>query len=447
MSASLTLTRRQLLQYTAAIGGASVVGGSLAGCGNGPIRPVTSGPVQLAFWTHDDGYVEFFTAATTNGVTKALPFQYSLALTKSGAADLVTKMLAQAVAGRGTPDLAGLEFGSFPRVLRGNIARQLLHDLTDSVASVKDDLIAARTLPFTKDGRLYALDSDSPLVVYYQRPDRFAAAGLPTDIATWEEFAQVGAKAHARNGVSFGAVAVGSDLTQITQGFAMLLLQRGGRLFDEHGQLDIVSVEAENALSFLVAGLHSGFLTSVSDFYGSSMQTALKSNKLIGQFMASWYNIYGLQPNVPEQAGSWRIRALPQFAGGGSRTAFAGGTGFAALRDKPNTVAATEFLKAAYLTPAEQVRRYNDLGYLPTRRSVFNDPALLNVQDQFCGGQRLFEVFSEVIDEAPVYYQSANTSILDTVLSGHLLAAYNGDISPLSALKQTAEDFRGQTRV
>lgn len=443
MPENAALTRRRLLQYAAVVAGAGV----LSGCGNDNTSPATSGPVELAFWTHDDGYVKFFTTATTNGDTKALPFQYSLALTKSGAADLVTKMLAQAVAGRGTPDLAGLEFGSFPRLLRGDIAAQLLHDLTDDVADIKDDLIASRTLPFSKDGRLYALDSDSPLVVYYHRPDRFADAGIPADLATWEELAQAGAQAHAKSGVSLGAVAVGSDLGQVTQGFAMLLLQRGGRLFDENGELDIVTAEAENALTFIVNGLKSGLLTSVSDFYGSSMQAALKSNKLIGQFMASWYKIYGLEPNVPEQAGSWRVRALPRFAGGGSRTAFAGGTGFAALRDKPNTVAATEFLKVAYLTPAEQVRRYNDLGYLPTRRSVFNDPALLAVEDKFCGGQRLFEVFSEVIDEAPVYYQSANSSILDTVLSGHLLAAYNGDLSPLSALKQTAADFRGQTRV
>jgi multiple sugar transport system substrate-binding protein/arabinosaccharide transport system substrate-binding protein len=444
---STALTRRQLLRYAAAVGGAGALTGSLAGCGNGSSAPVTSGPVKLAFWTHDDGYVKFFTAATTNGDTKGLPFQYSLSLTKSGAADLVTKMLAQAVAGRGTPDLAGLEFGSFPRLLRGNIASQLLHDLTADVADVKDDLIPSRTLPFSKDGRLYALDSDSPLVVYYHRPDQFAAAGVPTDLATWEELAHAGAQASAKKGVAFGAVAVGSDLSQVTQSFSMLLLQRGGRFFDENGNLDIVTAEAENTLSFIVAGLRSGFLTGVSDFYGSSMQAALKSNKLIGQFMASWYKIYGLQPNVPEQAGSWHVRALPRFAGGGSRTAFAGGTGFATLKDKPNTAAATKFLTAAYLTPSEQIRRYNDLGYLPTRRSVFNDPALLAVEDKFCGGQKLFEVFSDVIDEAPTYYQSANSSILDTVLSGHLLAAYNGDISPLSALKQTAADFRGQTRV
>jgi multiple sugar transport system substrate-binding protein/arabinosaccharide transport system substrate-binding protein len=397
-------------------------------------------------WTHDNGYIKFFTAATAGAAT-ATPFTYTLNITKVGAGDLVTKLLAQAVAGRGTPDLAGLEFGNFTRVLRGDIAAELFRDLTADVADVKGDLITARTLPFSKDGHLYALDSDSPLVTYYHRPDKFAELGVPTDAETWEDFVNAASKISAAQGVSFGALAVGSSLPQVTQGYSMLVQQRGGRFFDENGDLDLVTPEAEDALSFAAKGVQSGFLTTVSDFYGGSMQAALKSGKLLGQWMASWYKIYGLVPNVPEQAGSWRIRPLPMFAGGGVRTAFAGGTGFAVLKDKPNTVAATELLKYTYLTPSQQVQRYKDLGYLPTRRSVFDSPELLTIEDDFCGGQKLFEVYKDVIDEAPVVYQSANQSILDTVLSGYLLKAYNGDLTPLQALQGAAEDFRGQTRV
>lgn len=226
----------------------------------------------------------------------------------------------------------------------------------------------------------------------------------------------------------------------------MLLQQRGGELFDAQGELQIESEEAEDVLAFIAKGLASGFLTSVSDYYGPSIQAALKSGKLAGLWMASWYKTFGLLPNVPDQKGLWRIRPLPRFSGGGSRAAFAGGTGFAVLKGKPNTEAATHLLAAAYLDPQQQIRRYQMLGYLPTLRSVFNDPALLSITDDFCGGQRLFEVYSDVIGEAPPVNLSPNKAILDTVLSGYLLQAYKGNISPREALRQAATAFRGQTR-
>ncbi|MDT0321999.1 ABC transporter substrate-binding protein [Streptomyces millisiae] len=444
-----TMSRRGLLRLGGGVGAAALLGGALSGCGRAAsAEPVTSGSVNLAFWTHDQAYVDFFETAAANAEAAGdSPFRWHLAPTRAGAADVVTKTIAQAIAGRGTPDVAGLEIGAFPRFLRGEIAAELLEPLEGHIdADVRDDLLPSRTAPFTKDGHLYALDSDAPLVVYYYREPEFARVGLPTDLATWDELAEAGRRAHERHGVAIGAVAVGSDLGQVVQIFDMLLMQSGGRLFDEDGTLTIETPEAERALAFLVRGVREGFITTVSDFYGPGMQAALKSGELIGQWMATWYKIYGLMPNVPEQSGQWRIRPLPVFSDGGSRTSFTGGTGFAALTGKRNTLAGVELVTSAYLTPAEQIRRFVDLGYLPTRRSVFDDPQLLEIEDEYCGGQRMFEVYREVVDEAPVFYLSADKPILDTVLSGHLLRAYHGDSSPAEALRNAAEDFRGQTR-
>ncbi|WP_243745059.1 ABC transporter substrate-binding protein [Streptomyces hainanensis] len=443
------MSRRGLLRLGGGVGAAAVLGGALSGCGRAAeADPVTSGTVDLSFWTHDQAYVDFFATAARNAEAAGdAPFRWRLNPTRAGAQDVVTKTIAQAIAGRGTPDVAGLEINNFTRMLRGEIATELLEPLEGHLdADVRDDLLTVRTAPFSKDGHLYALDSDAPLVVYYYREPEFARASLPTDLATWDELAEAGRRAHERHDVAIGAVAVGSDLTQITQIFDMLLMQRGGRFFDEDGTLTIETPEAEQALAFLARGVQEGFLTTVSDFYGPAMQAALKSGQLIGQWMATWYKIYGLMPNVPEQSGQWRIRPLPVFPDGGSRTSFTGGTGFAALRAKRNTLAGVELVKAAFLTPAEQIRRYVDLGYLPTRRSVFDAPELLRIEDEYCGGQRMVEVYRDLIDEAPVFYLSADRPILDTVLSGHLLRAYHGDSTPAQALRDAAEDFRGQTR-
>jgi ABC-type glycerol-3-phosphate transport system substrate-binding protein len=445
-TAAKDVSRRSVLRWGAAAGGALALSGLLSACSPGGKLPtITSGKADIAFWTHDDGYIKFFTEALP-GAGAEYGFDYTLDVTKAGASDIVTKLIAQAVAGTGTPDVVGLEIAAFSRTLRGTIASELLVDLTDAVKPFKDDLIQARVTPFSKDGKLYALDSDTPMAVYYYRADEFDRLNIPKDIETWEEFAKVGAVVSAREGVSFGALAVGSDLPQVLQSFQLLLLQRGGDFFNADGELMLDSPEALETLTFAAEGVQSGFFTTVSDMYGPSVQSGFKQGKILGVNMPSWYASYGIKPNVPEQSGMWRVRALPSFTGGGGRTAVGGGTGFGALRNKPNSEAAVSLILGTYLDPAQQVKRYRDMGYLPTLRSVYDDPELLTITDEYFGGQALFEVYKEIIDDAPEVHQSANQTILTTVLSGYLLRAYKGNISPKDALAGAANDFRGQAR-
>jgi multiple sugar transport system substrate-binding protein/arabinosaccharide transport system substrate-binding protein len=435
--------RRALLRGACAAGSAA----ALSACGAGAARTVTSGAVTLSLWTHDPGYQSFF----TKGIPEAdrlTDFTYHLDVTRAAAPDLVTKLLAQAVAGRGTPDLVGFVIDAFPRMLRGEIAPRLLHDFTADIAAVpglKDDLLPARTAPYGKDGKLYALDSDTPLVVYYHRDDLFAKYGLSGAMGTWEEFAEAGTRVHRDHSASLCVVATGgSDSAQIVSSFQMLLYQRGGAFFDERRRLVLDSPEAEEVLAFLCRGLRSGFVIDVSDYYGAAMQTALKQGKVIGLPMATWYKNYGLLPNVPEQKGRWRVRALPRFARGGGRTATLGGTGFGVVRDKANTEAATDFLMNTWLTHEGQVRRFRETGYLPTRRSVFADPRLSATSDEFCGGQRLFGLYRGLLAEVPQMYQSPDQPILLDVLAGNLLRAYRGDLTPRQALRRTADEYRDQ---
>ncbi|MFH8655435.1 ABC transporter substrate-binding protein [Streptomyces afghaniensis] len=436
-------TRRALLRGALGLGTAA----ALSACGGASSAPRTSGDVTLSLWTHDPGYEEFFVRGVPEA-DRATDFRYHLKVTRSGPPDIVTKLLAQAVAGRGTPDLVGFEIGSFPRMLRGDISERLLHDFTpdiEAVPGLKDDLLPARTAPFSKDGRVYAFDSDTPMVVYFYRDDLFDKYRLPTDAATWEEFAGAGARVYRDHRVSLCVVStLGSDPGQVVQSFQMLLYQRGGAFFDADGKLLLDSPEAEEVLRFLCEGLRSGFVVDVADYYGAAMQTALKQGRVIGLPMAIWYKNYGLVPNVPEQKGKWRVRDLPRFSKGGGVTAALGGTGFGVVRDKANTRAATEFLFRTWLTHDGQVRRFTETGYLPTRRSVYDDPRLGGYTDDFCGGQRLFRLYRSLLPHVPPFHQSPDQSILYDVLAGNLLRAYRGALSPREALRQTAADFHDQ---
>lgn len=439
------LRRRDLLRSGAALTASLGLSGALAACGsNSSGASIESGDAPLALWTHDDGYIKFFTEAIPLAEEKS-DFTYDVTITKSDASDLVTKVIAQAVAGTGTPDVAGLEIGAFARMLRGDIAPELLTDLAPDVEPFKDDLITARLTPFSKDGALYALDSDTPVTVLYHRSDEFDRLGIDPEFGTWENFAEIGRRLAETDEVSLGAIAV-NDPGGTVQSFHIHLLQRGGDLFDADGNPTLQTPEAEETLAFLVDGVQSGFLATVADMYGPSVQSGLKAGKILAVNMPSWYSSYGIQPNVPEQAGQWRVAAVPVFEGGGHRAGVGGGTGFGALRDKPATAAARNLVVSTYLDAAQQVKRYKDMGYLPTLRSVYDDPELLSLENEYFGGQKLFEIFRDVIDDVPEVHQSADTSIMNTVLSGHVLRAFNGDVSPSQALAAATEDFRGQAK-
>lgn len=312
----------------------------LAACGGesgGGQAAVSSGKVELNLWTHDPGYVKTFTEQAKR-LTDAPGgrYDYALKVTNADSEALVTRMISTGAAGRGTPDMIGIVISVFPRVMSGGIGKQLFAPLDDLAAPVKDDLL--RTAPYSIGGTLYALESDTCLSVLYYREDEWKKNKIPADIATWEELVEVGAKLHEKTSQSLGMVSTG-DNTSITNQFLQLLLQRGGGYYDEGGNLVLDSPEAVEVLEFMAKGVQSGFLIALPDPYGAPNTAALKNGKLISTVMPNWYNVYGLQANVPEQKGQWKIRNLPKFAGGGHIASAMGGTGFAVLKDKPGTAA------------------------------------------------------------------------------------------------------------
>ncbi|MFF3441437.1 ABC transporter substrate-binding protein [Streptosporangium sp. NPDC002721] len=400
---------------------------------------MSTGKVELNVWTHDPGYVKTFTEYAKK-LTDAPGgrYDYTLKFTNADSEALVTRMISTGAAGRGTPEMIGIVISVFPRVMADGIGEQLLAPLDDLIAPVKDDLL--RTAPYTIDGKVYALESDTCLSVLCYREDEFEKNKIPTDVATWEEFAEIGARLHEKTGQSLGMVSTG-DNTSITNQYLQLLLQRGGGYFDRSGQLVLDSPEAVEVLEFMAKGVASGFLIALPDPYGAPNTAALKNDKLIATVMPNWYNVYGLQANVPEQKGKWKIRNLPGFAGGGHISSALGGTGFAVLKDKPGTAATLELLRQTYLTPEGQMVRFEKGGFLPTLKSLYNDRKLLATEDAYLG-QRLFDVYTPAAADSPTFYQSEKLSVLIEALGGPVLETLQGKRKAADAVKEAVAAFK-----
>ncbi|MCH6472108.1 ABC transporter substrate-binding protein [Sinomonas terrae] len=433
------ITRRSLLS-AGLLGGAAV---ALAACTSqgGPPPAATSGAAKIALWTHDKGYQQFFTTIAEGlNASKSTPFTYTLDTTIYAAPDLVTKFLAAASANQQLPDMLGIEIAQFPRLMSGGIAGSLLEPWDDRIAKVKDDIIASRLAPFTVDGHVYGLDSDNPLCVYYYRTDLFEKYKIP-DPDTWEDFASFGANFHAQTGKYMLAIDTGPGAVA---SFLEFLLQRGGSLYDSKGNLALDSNETVETIDFLAAGLKSGFIVGVDNLYGGALQAGFKSDTVLGAAMPDWYNTYGIQATVPEQKGKWAIRPMPRFAGGGYPTSTWGGTGFADVKGHANTTAVADLVANGFLTVAGQVQRFKEIGYLPTLKSAYQSPELMNYTDPFLGGQKTFDVYSKLADKGPSYYQSPHLVTLTDQLVGPLQDAYKGKISAKAAVSQAISGYKQQ---
>ncbi len=436
------ISRRTLLRSAGLIGGGLLAAPLLSACSKDTAPPPeASGDVTLDFWTHDPGYVSTFksSVATANS-TKATKFNYTLKLTSLAADAVVTKLLAQAQAKKGTPDFAGVEVSQFPRMMRQNIAPSVLVNWTELLSDEeKGNLL--RLNDYAVDGKTYALESDTCPTVLYYREDLFKKYGIPEDLETWEDLAAAGQK----SGKAFG-IACNGTAGDAMGTFRQLYQQRGLNLFDKDGNPSIDTPEAVQTIQFMADSIKSGFFTVVADPYGAPNAAALKSEKLIATFMPDWYNVYGLQPNVPSQKGKWRIRTLPKFKAGGGVGAALGGTGMAVVKDKPNTQAAIDLVRYTYLTKEGQLLRFKKGGYLPTMKNLYEDKDFTTYKDAYLGGQEVFPIYQSVANQAPPFYQSANLTVLLDVLGGQIQKAQTGSISAADAVKAAQAAYTSQAK-
>lgn len=435
-----SLSRRTFLAGLGVAGMAAVA--ACAPLSGASTAAAGAGPLQL--WSHDPSYIATFEkAAADAAIMRGSSFSPRIAPVSANGADLLSRAITQAIAGREGPDLLGIIISEFPRVMKSQMAENLFVDLSDLIEGVDDEVL--RTGPYSHDGKLYALESDASISVFYYREDEFEKLGIRPDMETWDEYLEAGAKVFEQTGQSIGMVANG-DNTSIFNSYLQYLLQRGGSPFDESGELTIDTDESADVLDFIQRGVSGGSLMVIGDPYGAAAASAIKSGTLIATVMPCWYKLYGLQSNAPDQAGLWRMRTIPRFAGGGHIASNLGGTGFAIGVDSPRRKEALDLLRRTYLTKEGQLLRYQTGGYLPTMTSLYDDPDFTEIRDEFLGGQRVFDVYREAAKDIPVFDQSETMQQLSTAMGAPLLDVYAGRKTPAEAIRATTTAYKQQTR-
>lgn len=109
--------------------------------------------------------------------------------------------------------------------------------------------------------------------------------------------------------------------------------------------------------------------------------------------------------NMEPLSGKFIVRPMPIFEEGGYTTTMGGGTGTAITNQiAPEKVdIASEFLAFAKLTYEGNVELWTQLGFDPMRLDVYDDPALLGVDDYFSGEVPFEYIKAELGNVAPEY--------------------------------------------
>lgn len=400
--------------------------------------------VTLTAWTHDQLYIDFFLSRTAEweALHPDIKFTYDFQIIPA-AWDRAIEALA---AGETLPDLLGLEQGGFPNFMKDGIIEKYFVDLTDLVAENRSDYAEGRMSLYSYNGKLYGLESSLTASVYYYQPKIFEDnnVAVPT---TWEEMLAAG-DVLGPKGIALNVA------TNDASWFMMLFNQLGGAAFDKDGKF-VFADETNRAMAIQVAdfiqkGVKNGTLFVVlgDDHWGGvTIPTAYREGRLAGQVMPDWWASCCLKPGVEEMAGQWKVALPPVWSGGGAKTLVWGGTGWAVSSQSPNADIAKEFIGFMYLGLESQVQKFEKINYFPWMLSAYQDPRIISLEDPFFSGQKLGEIYAQLADGVPVWYQSPYRSAYSTAVGDNLPLLFDGTLTPdafvdnVTNITQEAIDF------
>jgi len=400
--------------------------------------------VTLSAWTHDQLYLNYFNSRLPEweATHPDMKFTYDFQLI-SNAPEAYLQALA---AGEPVPDLLGLEQGQFPNFMKNGVIADNFVDLTDVIGADRDKYAEGRFALYSYEGRIYALESSLTASVYYYQPEIYKKVGVEVP-KTWEEALVTGEKL-AKAGSAFGFVT--NDGSQ----FQMMLNQRGGQIFDKDANF-VLGTEENRAMAIEVAtliqeGVKNGtfFVVLGGDVWsGVTIPTAYREGRLAGTVMPDWWSTCCLKPNVEDMKGKWAIAKPPVWEAGGSGTLVWGGTGWAVNKKSPNAAIAQDFLTFMYLGKESQIERFEKINMFPNMLEAAKDPRVTGLEDPFYNNQKIGEIYSELADQVPVWYQSPFRSNFNTAVGDNLPLLFDGTMTPeafvdkVISVTQEAIDF------
>ncbi|WP_213012157.1 ABC transporter substrate-binding protein [Paractinoplanes toevensis] len=299
--------------------------------------------------------------------------------------DQYTALQNAVAAGKGVPDVAQIEYYALPQFALG----KSLTALTGYGAeSLKADFTPGPWSSVTSGGTVYGLPMDSgPMALFYNKEvfDKYGIA-VPK---TWDEYLDAARKLHKADPKAYITNDTGdAGLT------TSLIWQAGGKPYTVDGTNVTINFSDPGATEFakvwqqLISEKLLAPISSWSDQWFQGMAGGTIASISTGAWMPANFT-----SSAPGGSGKWRVADLPQWTAGATASAENGGSSLAIMDKGANKELAYGFMKYANDGDGVQVRVDN--GAFPATTKQLNDPAFLNTEFKYFGGQKANEIFAK----------------------------------------------------
>lgn len=279
--------------------------------------------------------------------------------------------------------------------------------------------------------KLYRIPFRSDAGMLYYRQDLLEQAGYDPP-ETFAELIRISQDLQQQNLADWGYVWQGRQYEGLSAMFVEIL--RGSGAFwiaPETLEVGLDQPEAIEAVNFLVSTITKGISPPGVTTYGEDETRLLFENGRT-VFLRNWPYVFALASDSPI-AGKFKIKPMvhaPQESSGACQGGW--GLGIASTSQHPEEA----WQVIEFLSSEETQRKYTlDTGYVPSRRSLFNDPEIIAKYNHY---PQLLEVVENSALRPPIAQYAQASDILQRYLS----AALTQRMSPEQAMKTAAEETR-----
>ena len=352
-------------------------------------------PTELTFWTwvpNIEKEVKLFEQAYPN-------IKVKLVNVGQGAAHY-QKLRTVLKSGQGAPDVVQIEFQYIPSFV---ITKSLL-DLSPyfPVKQFKKsypDWIAGQVV---SDDHIWAIPQDSGPMGMVYRKDLLEQAGIAVP-KTWKEFADAARAYHQKNPESY--------LTNIPTNdpghWVGLLWQAGSRPFGQTGKdtlkINLADPAAKKAVAFWEQLIKEG-VVSVDPAWTDAWFQGLASGKYASWLTAAWGPVF-LQGTAKKTSGKWACSPLPQWDEGKLVSGNWGGSTDAVLAISKHKAAAAELARWINQEKEPALMFASEQFLFPVNNTTLADPAFVELEAPFYGGQKVNKLFVEISSTVPKDFQ------------------------------------------
>lgn len=283
------------------------------------------------------------------------------------------------------------------------------------------------------NGELYRMPFRSDAGMLYYRKDLLEENGFDPPETT-QELIEISQTLQEQGDVEWGYVWQGRQYEGLAAVFVEVLEGHGGFWVNpETEEVGLDEPEAIAAVEFLTGTIDKGISpTGVTTYQEEEARRFFQNGRTV--FMRNWPYVWPLA-NEDDSAVQGKIAIKPMVHEAGfSAGACQGGWGLALVKDSPHKEEAWRVIE--FMTSESVQKQFIlDTAYVPSRRSLFNDPEIVAKYSHY---PDLLEVQEQSVLRPPIAQYAQASDILQRNLS----SALTGRLSPQEAMEQAADETR-----